>query len=120
MRKLTDIVFSLAVKCKILKQWSHTDLESGGYAPIPGGARAEAERRRAMALRALDQRLASNKTTIASNAPIPESPSSVNHHSAVQRTGPAALASTLNKNSPSAIPDGIPEEPTLDSTKEKL
>jgi len=35
-----------------------SDVESGGYAAVPGGARAEAERRRAMALKALDQRLA--------------------------------------------------------------
>ncbi|KZT30828.1 eukaryotic integral membrane protein [Neolentinus lepideus HHB14362 ss-1] len=38
------------------------DLESGGYAPVPGGARAEAERRRAMALKALDQRLANSQS----------------------------------------------------------
>ncbi|KZT75022.1 DUF1751-domain-containing protein [Daedalea quercina L-15889] len=43
-----------------------TDVESGGYAAVPGGARAEAERRRAMALKALDQRLAGASPTPAS------------------------------------------------------
>lgn len=76
IRKLSEICFAVAVKCKILKQWSPTDLESGGYAPLPGGARAEAERRRAMALKALDQRLASNKSTHPSNnAASPPDPS---------------------------------------------
>ncbi|EIN13974.1 DUF1751-domain-containing protein [Punctularia strigosozonata HHB-11173 SS5] len=36
------------------------DVEAGAYAQLPGGARAEAERRRAMALKALDQRLANS------------------------------------------------------------
>ncbi|KAH8119830.1 DUF1751-domain-containing protein [Phellopilus nigrolimitatus] len=36
------------------------DIESGGYAQLPGGPRAEAERRRALALKALDQRMASS------------------------------------------------------------
>ncbi|KAI0082082.1 DUF1751-domain-containing protein, partial [Panus rudis PR-1116 ss-1] len=38
---------------------SLSEPESAGYAQVPGGARAEAERRRAMALKALDQRIAS-------------------------------------------------------------
>ncbi|CAH7675462.1 eukaryotic integral membrane protein-domain-containing protein [Phakopsora pachyrhizi] len=64
IRKISDIAFTVAVKLRLLKQWTPVDLESGAYAPLPGTARAEAERRRAMALKALDQRLASNKTTV--------------------------------------------------------
>lgn len=52
--RVTTIVFNLAVKYKVLKPW--TDLEAGSYSAVsggssgmggtPGGARAEAERRR--------------------------------------------------------------------------
>jgi len=46
-----------------------SDLESGSYTQLPGGARAEAERRRAMALKALDQRMAgsSGSNSLAAN-----------------------------------------------------
>ncbi|EMD41912.1 hypothetical protein CERSUDRAFT_110469 [Gelatoporia subvermispora B] len=53
---LSNIVHSLATKFHLIP--SHGDSETGGYSQVPGGARAEAERRRAMALKALDQRLA--------------------------------------------------------------
>ncbi|KAF9015629.1 eukaryotic integral membrane protein-domain-containing protein [Cyathus striatus] len=42
------------------------DVESGSYAPVPGSNRAEAERRRAMALKALDQRLANASSPVGS------------------------------------------------------
>ncbi|SCV70812.1 BQ2448_3574 [Microbotryum intermedium] len=54
--KVAGIAFDLAVKVGLLRAW--TDVEMGGYAAVPGAARAEAERRRAMALKALDQRMA--------------------------------------------------------------
>ncbi|KAI0068135.1 DUF1751-domain-containing protein [Artomyces pyxidatus] len=57
------------------------DLESN-YTQTPGGTRAEAERRRAMALKALDQRLA-NSSTAPNSSPNPQAP----------RAPPAAAAS---------------------------
>ncbi|ORY27895.1 eukaryotic integral membrane protein-domain-containing protein [Naematelia encephala] len=53
-------VFKQAVKFRLVQSWDEP-MQSGGYSilPGPGGARAEAERRRAMALKALDARLAS-------------------------------------------------------------
>ncbi|KAF7339318.1 DUF1751-domain-containing protein [Mycena sanguinolenta] len=53
---LGNFVHSLATRFHLIPT-SSADLESG-YSQVPGSARAEAERRRAMALKALDQRLA--------------------------------------------------------------
>ncbi|KAI5479456.1 integral membrane DUF1751 family protein [Pseudohyphozyma bogoriensis] len=53
--KASKVVFDTAVRFRLTQPW--TDIESGSG--VPGGARAEAERRRAMALKALDQRMAS-------------------------------------------------------------
>jgi len=58
-------VYKLALKLRLVQPSSPTDLENG-YVQVPGSARAEAERRRALALKALDQRLA---TTSAGAAP---------------------------------------------------
>ncbi|PCH33974.1 DUF1751-domain-containing protein [Wolfiporia cocos MD-104 SS10] len=52
---LGNTAHSLASRFHLIP--SSGDIEAA-YAPLPGGARAEAERRRAMALKALDQRLA--------------------------------------------------------------
>jgi hypothetical protein len=81
---LSNFVFSLAVRFNLIQPWSSIDIESSGggggsslnastsstttqggatYTSVPGGARAEAERRRAMALEALDRRMASKPTT---------------------------------------------------------
>ncbi|OCH94675.1 DUF1751-domain-containing protein [Obba rivulosa] len=62
---LSNIVYSLATKFHLIP--SHSESEAAGYSQLPGGARAEAERRRAMALKALDQRLAGS-----SAAPLPQ------------------------------------------------
>ncbi|KIY51290.1 DUF1751-domain-containing protein [Fistulina hepatica ATCC 64428] len=53
---LGNFVFSIATKLRLLPASIPGDLESGMYAPV--NTRAEAERRRALALKALDQRLA--------------------------------------------------------------
>ncbi|KAK4047926.1 hypothetical protein OIV83_005110 [Microbotryomycetes sp. JL201] len=87
--QLTNFVFNLAVRFKILTPWP--DLESGstvGYTAVPGGARAEAERRRALALKALDQRMASKPS------PNPQSSGS----------GFAAGPSTSTTASPAGAP----------------
>ncbi|KAF9814524.1 hypothetical protein IEO21_05075 [Rhodonia placenta] len=67
---LANTAYGLASKFHLIPL-SGGDVESGGYAQVPGGARAEAERRRAMALKALDQRLASG----ASSPAPPQRPS---------------------------------------------
>jgi len=72
--KVTDFVYNNAVKLKLVRPYPSTDLEAGGYAPVGSvNARAEAERRRAMALKALDQRMANAAT--APSAPMAKNPS---------------------------------------------
>ncbi|BGP15462.1 hypothetical protein JCM10213v2_003441 [Rhodosporidiobolus nylandii] len=74
--KLSTFVFGLALRFRLIAPW--TDIESGlgsstgagGYQQVPGGQRAEAERRRQLALEALDRRMASTPTS----APAPAAP----------------------------------------------
>ncbi|GAA5987266.1 hypothetical protein JCM11641_003387 [Rhodosporidiobolus odoratus] len=62
--RLTTLLFNLALRFKILEP--RTDLEAGtgggSYQQVPGGQRAEAERRRQLALEALDRRMATTPT----------------------------------------------------------
>ncbi|KAG6841747.1 hypothetical protein C0991_007076 [Blastosporella zonata] len=67
---LGNLVFSLATRFHLIPT-SSADVEIGSYNQAPGTARAEAERRRAMALKALDQRLAN------SSSPVGSSPSTL-------------------------------------------
>ncbi|KAG8999769.1 hypothetical protein FRB94_005943 [Tulasnella sp. JGI-2019a] len=64
-----EIVHNIALRLKVIPTGGATDLEAAGYSlgGTSSNARAEAERRRAMALKALDQRMASN----AARAPAP-------------------------------------------------
>ncbi|KAF6766649.1 eukaryotic integral membrane protein-domain-containing protein [Ephemerocybe angulata] len=64
---LGNTVFSLANKFHLIPTTS-SDIEGGSYSQLPGGARAEAERRRAMALKALDQRVASTSSPVGSSS----------------------------------------------------
>ncbi|QRV97519.1 integral membrane family protein [Ceratobasidium sp. AG-Ba] len=91
---LSTFVYNNAVKFKLVQPSGSSggednDLEmgNGGYAPLPGGARAEAERRRAMALKALDQRMAaaSNGSQPASQPPSSENPASKGHAASSSR-----------------------------------
>lgn len=73
---LSDQVFGALVAMKVCTPFSHADTSSrrdnaGHRSGGPGGARAEAERRRAIALRALDQRL--HAATAAQRAAQPPS-----------------------------------------------
>jgi len=99
---LGNFVHSLATRLHLIPTVS-ADAESGLYGPVPlynqvpGSARAEAERRRAMALKALDQRLASTGAPATSTSPpkVPRAPP------------PAAAArsdSTAMPSSPPAAP----------------
>ncbi|KDQ63280.1 hypothetical protein JAAARDRAFT_53505 [Jaapia argillacea MUCL 33604] len=71
---LANTIHSLATRFHLIPS-AGPDLEAGGYAPVPGGARAEAERRRAMALKALDQRMANSHSPSTSQSQA-ESPRS--------------------------------------------
>ncbi|SJL06197.1 uncharacterized protein ARMOST_09533 [Armillaria ostoyae] len=64
---LGNFVFSTANRFHLIPA-THGDLESGLYNQVPGSARAEAERRRAMALKALDQRLANTSSPVGSTS----------------------------------------------------
>lgn len=66
----SDLAYKFALRMRVVKPFpsSAGDLE-GGFNSTPGGARAEAERRRALALKALDQRLAHNQGST-SNGPV--------------------------------------------------
>ncbi|KAH7886121.1 eukaryotic integral membrane protein-domain-containing protein [Phlebopus sp. FC_14] len=55
-------VHNVATRFNLIPASVPHDIESG-YSQLPGGARAEAERRRALALKALDQRLANSATS---------------------------------------------------------
>ncbi|KAG9314051.1 eukaryotic integral membrane protein-domain-containing protein [Chiua virens] len=65
-----NFVHKTATRFHLIPMSVAHDIESG-YSQHPGGARAEAERRRALALKALDQRLANSAT----NSPTPNGPS---------------------------------------------
>ncbi|KAI0756827.1 eukaryotic integral membrane protein [Daedaleopsis nitida] len=79
---LSNTAYTVANKFHLIPSGGG-DIESGGYSQLPGGARAEAERRRAMALKALDQR-------VASASPAPQRPA--NGSAAPSRPGPSSAA----------------------------
>lgn len=73
--KVTEFVYDNAVRLKLVPGHSSADAEGGSYMPVgsgPGNTRAEAERRRAMALKALDQRMANNAASNASGSRPPQ------------------------------------------------
>jgi hypothetical protein len=72
---LGNAVHGVATRLHLIPASVPHDIESG-YSQLPGGARAEAERRRALALKALDQRLANstNNSTV-QNGPSTSQPS---------------------------------------------
>ncbi|KAG6910535.1 hypothetical protein DXG01_009954 [Tephrocybe rancida] len=70
---LGNLVFSLATRFHLIPL-SSGDVEIGSYNQVPGTARAEAERRRAMALKALDQRLANSSSPVGGSPSTPTLP----------------------------------------------
>ncbi|TFK30899.1 DUF1751-domain-containing protein [Coprinopsis marcescibilis] len=70
---LGNQVHSLATRFHLIPR-TYPDVETGGYTLVPGGARAEAERRRALALKALDQRVANTSSPIGSGSSNPRPP----------------------------------------------
>ncbi|KAG6333070.1 hypothetical protein ID866_6021 [Astraeus odoratus] len=65
---LGNAVYKIATRLHLIPSSTPHDIESG-YSQVPGSARAEAERRRALALKALDQRLATSGGLPAQNGP---------------------------------------------------
>lgn len=66
----SNTAHGIFTRLHIIQPWDYTDLESGPavHTPFtPGPPRAEAERRRAMALKALDQKMASNPSAAGSS-----------------------------------------------------
>jgi membrane associated rhomboid family serine protease len=103
---LGNFVHSLATRLHLIPS-SGADLEHGGYALLPGTARAEAERRRAMALKALDQRVANNSSPLGSH--------STNAASSLARPPP-----TLGPGAAIPAPNGRPlAKGDVDNSKEK-
>ncbi|CAL1695007.1 unnamed protein product [Somion occarium] len=95
---LANTAHSLASKFHLIPSIG-PDVESGGYTQLPGGARAEAERRRAMALKALDQRLAGGATSpTPRSATVPAGPSA-------SRPPPATNGEIPQSKSPSPEAD---------------
>ncbi|KAJ6503352.1 eukaryotic integral membrane protein [Mycena vitilis] len=94
---LANFVHSLATRLHLIPT-SSADIESGLYSQVPGSARAEAERRRAMALKALDQRLANTA------APPTASSHATSPPKAPRAPPPAAAARSDNTAMPSSPP----------------
>ncbi|KAG5353677.1 hypothetical protein C0989_003814 [Termitomyces sp. Mn162] len=67
---LGNFVYNLATRFHLIPT-STGDVEIGSYNQVPGSARAEAERRRALALKALDQRLANSASPVGGSSSTP-------------------------------------------------
>ncbi|KAJ8597627.1 DUF1751-domain-containing protein [Rhizopogon salebrosus TDB-379] len=92
---LGNTSFKLATRFHLIPTSVPHDIESGGYSQVPGGARAEAERRRALALKALDQRLA--------NSSIGSPPNSGPSQAQSSRPSAAVAAPVQNERKPSPV-----------------
>lgn len=92
---LGNFVYSLATRFHLIPV-AGADVEGGNYSQVPGTARAEAERRRAMALKALDQRLANNSS--------PQGSSSTNGSPQSTRLPPSQPATIARSDSLGASP----------------
>lgn len=92
---LGNTVYKLGTRLHLLPTSVPHDIESGGYSQVPGGARAEAERRRALALKALDQRLANSSSGSPTQSGTSQAQSS--------RPSPVAPAPAQNERKPSPV-----------------
>ncbi|KJA25894.1 hypothetical protein HYPSUDRAFT_134134 [Hypholoma sublateritium FD-334 SS-4] len=103
---LGNFVYSLATRFHLIPI-AGPDVEVGAYSQVPGTARAEAERRRAMALKALDQRVANNSSPVGS--------SSTNSPPAPVRSPPTT--NLARSDSTGAPPAALSAGRSLDRTK---
>ncbi|KAK2600171.1 hypothetical protein QQS21_005116 [Conoideocrella luteorostrata] len=93
---LSDKIFEILVAIRLCTPFSHADMARGDRAlqrGTPGTARAEAERRRAIALKALDQRLSAASAGPASRGPPPVQPSGPTVQTQPQLNTHTAMAS---------------------------
>ncbi|CAG8506907.1 26447_t:CDS:2, partial [Gigaspora margarita] len=130
---ISKLIFNILVLlrcCKPIKKRRFAfDLENSFHVnapPMPGSARAEAERRRALALKALDKRLHStnNKSSYSPTFPFPFlSPDSK------RSSGETTQISTINNNSKTSndssshfgpVTPGVSSDPILFDVKEHL
>jgi hypothetical protein len=92
---VSDQIFEVLVAMRLCSPFSHADMSTRGDRALqrgtPGTARAEAERRRAIALKALDQRL--NAASTRAPAPAPSQPSGPPVQTQPQPTSHTAMAS---------------------------
>ncbi|KAH9486512.1 Transmembrane protein 115 [Psilocybe cubensis] len=100
-----NFVYSLANRFHLIPS-SASDVELGGYGQVPGTTRAEAERRRAMALKALDQRVANNSSPVGSGSTnaLP-APSRAPPVGARQENAPANSVPSLERSKSVTEPD---------------
>lgn len=102
-----NFVFKLCVRLGLVRAWGSDEFSSGGaysLLPGPGGARAEAERRRALALKALDARLQGG------SAPTPGSASGAGPSGSAPAAGTAG-ASVAGSSPSGAIQADLPAVP---------
>ncbi|KAI5462289.1 eukaryotic integral membrane protein-domain-containing protein [Mariannaea sp. PMI_226] len=112
---LSDQVFSALVAmrvCTPFSQAGHSRNDSVSHRSAPGGARAEAERRRAIALRALDQRLHAATSTPRSSAQAPIQPSGPS-----VQTQPQPATQTAMTSQPGPLLGETKFEPDHDDAK---
>lgn len=110
LRPVTNIVYGIFVRLGVCTPGSRSyayDLESQSgirsVSPLPGSARAEAERRRALALKALDMRLSTKQPAAGAAASSSSTP-----------TSSAPNATTVDPSSPSST--APPAAPVGDSS----
>ncbi|WWC88860.1 uncharacterized protein L201_003775 [Kwoniella dendrophila CBS 6074] len=96
---LGNQVFKIAVRLKLVQPWDEP-VTGNSYSllPGPGGARAEAERRRALALKALDARLASGSPAPGSTS-LATSPNTASGATVPSTSAPSAIQATTTKGS---------------------
>ncbi|SNX86125.1 uncharacterized protein MEPE_04834 [Melanopsichium pennsylvanicum] len=129
---ISTTLFNLFVRIKVVQPWTggdYAELESAtlnGQVPQHGSARAEAERRRAMALKALDQRLSANKGAGSRSNNLQRSDSVKSSGStltpkedAASTTSAAEVASGSTSTAPGSIPTVVFEAPADDLPTEK-
>lgn len=92
---VADQIFDVLVSIRLCTPFSQTDMGSGRALQrgTPGSARAEAERRRAIALKALDQRLNVASAGVASKAAAPAQPTGPSVQTQPQTSTQTAMTS---------------------------
>lgn len=113
----SDQVFAVLVAMRVCTPFSQNDMSRNDnllHRGAPGGARAEAERRRAIALRALDQRL--HAASAQSAARTPAQPPAQPTGPTVQMQ-PAPVTQTAMTSQPSPLLGETKFEPDHDDAK---